>query len=84
MTACKKSTLKRYASDAKLAIFTVWHCAASYVVPVKPTKDQLGLIRPFQAKTQRRIALTNGPDFVRDLNRPAGSPARPMKRLFPT
>ena len=54
MTACKKSTLKRYASDAKLAIFTVWHCAASYVVPVKPTKDQLGLIRPFWAKIDDR------------------------------
>ena len=29
-------------------------------------------------------ALANGPDLVQDLNRPAGSPVRPIKRLFPT
>ena len=30
------------------------------------------------------MALANGPDLVQDLIRPAGSPVRPMKRLFPT
>ena len=53
-TACKKPTLERYASDAKLAIFTVRHCAASYGVRVKPTKAQLGLVRPFWAKITDR------------------------------
>ena len=52
--------------------------------------NALGRIRHLEESTHiiavphRRIRLANGPDFVQDLIRPAGSPARPIKRLFPT
>ena len=53
-TACKKSTLTRNGSVAKLAIFTVRTRAACQRFYIKPMEDRLGLIRAFQAKIDER------------------------------
>ena len=54
-------------------------CPATRGLHVLQRATQAELCSP-----HRRIRLANGPDFVQDLIRPAGSPARPIKRLFPT
>ena len=48
------------------------------------TRELSAQCAPKRCNTQRRMSLANGPDLGRDLIRHVGSPARPVKRLFPT